>query len=273
MPDTPARTALTAVTWNLQGGLGLDVDAVVTHLRDDRADLIALQEVQRHQCRALADGLGPAWQWTWGFKHWPVVRQPEGVALLSRLPLRARRVIVLRPAWAVRSTRRVAVVADCHLGATSATPPPFRIRVASVHLSPDANDEAWRHRELGRVGAAAPDLVMGDLNMTALSRVGPVLDRHGWTDAAAATNGSAAHRAATHWSPGPRRGRAPDHRLDYVLAGTRLVAVSVSVPEDPIQRDRLAGISDHLPVTARVRPTPVRVGCRGGNEPPSGPAG
>ena len=75
----PGDRALTVVTWNLQGRAGLDAAAVAGVLTRFGADVVALQEVQRGQARAVSDRLGADWHGVWGFKHWPVVTRPEGL--------------------------------------------------------------------------------------------------------------------------------------------------------------------------------------------------
>ena len=75
--------ALRILTWNVQGGQGVDVDAVVSVVRAAAPEVVALQEVQRRQAAALAEALAmPARRWAW--KHWPVVSRAEGLAVLTR---------------------------------------------------------------------------------------------------------------------------------------------------------------------------------------------
>jgi len=247
-------TRLTVTTWNVQGHAGVNVPAAAAVLRRARPDVVALQEVQRGQARAVAAALGPSWRLAWGFKHWPVVARPEGVAVLTRHRLVGSRVHVLRPAVPVRSHRRIALVADVLVdppdGADGGRPAAglvARLRVASVHLSPEAGADAMRLRELGRVAAAGPTVVLGDLNVADLGPLRPIVDAHGWVDCW----DPAAGAGATHWAAGPRAGRPPDHRLDYVLVAAHLRVERAEVPTDDL--DHLGTLSDHLPVTVHLQ--------------------
>lgn len=233
-------TRLTMITWNVQGHAGVDAPAVAAVLRRARPDVVALQEVQRAQARAITTALGSPWRLAWGFKHWPVVARPEGVAVLTRHTLVASHVQVLRSAVPVTSHRRIALVADV-------IAEPVRLRVASVHLSPGAGADAVRLRELGRVAAAAPAVVLGDLNVPDLGPLRPIVDAHGWVDCWDPAEG----QGSTHWAAGPRAGRPPDHRLDYVLAAPHVRVERAEIPTGDL--DHLAALSDHLPVTVHLR--------------------
>ncbi len=238
-------TRLTMITWNVQGHAGVDAQAVAAVLRRARPDVVALQEVQRAQARAIVAALGAPWRLAWGFKHWPVVARPEGVAVLTRHRLVSSEVQVLRPAVPVTSHRRIALVADVAVD-PGAGVEPVRLRVASVHLSPEAGADAVRLRELSRVAAAGPAVVLGDLNVPDLGPLRPIVDAHGWVDCWDPAVGD----GATHWTAGPRTGRTPDHRLDYVLAAPHLRVERAEIPTDDL--DHLANLSDHLPVTVHL---------------------
>ncbi len=233
-------TRLTMITWNVQGHAGVDAPGVAAVLRRARPDVVALQEVQRAQARAIAAALGAPWRLAWGFKHWPVVARPEGVAVLTRHTLVGSHVQVLRSAVPVRSHRRIALVADVIAG-------PARLRVASVHLSPEAGADAVRLRELSRVATAGPTVVLGDLNVPDLGPLRPIVDAHGWVDCWDPAEG----QGSTHWAAGPRAGRLPDHRLDYVLAAAQVGVERAEIPTGDL--DHLAALSDHLPVTVHLR--------------------
>jgi endonuclease/exonuclease/phosphatase family metal-dependent hydrolase len=242
-------TRLTVITWNVQGHAGVDAPAVAAVLRRARPDVVALQEVQRVQARAIAAALGAPWRLAWGFKHWPVVARPEGVAVLTRHRLVASEVQVLRPAVPVTSHRRIALVADVAVPSSdvaSADADPVRLRVASVHLSPEAGADAVRLRELSRVAATGPAVVLGDLNVPDLGPLRPIVDAQGWVDCWDPAGGE----GSTHWAAGPRAGRPPDHRLDYVLAASHLRVERAEIPTGDL--DHLASLSDHLPVTVHL---------------------
>jgi endonuclease/exonuclease/phosphatase family metal-dependent hydrolase len=137
--------AFTILTWNLQGSQGVDVAAVAGAVREltrDRdPDVVALQEVQWHQARALGTVLGMHHRWV--FKHWPVRTWPEGLAVLSRERLVATRRVPLQgaPFWSWR--RRVALLA-------LVAGPDGQVGVADVHFSPH-DAPALRRGEAARL--------------------------------------------------------------------------------------------------------------------------
>jgi endonuclease/exonuclease/phosphatase family metal-dependent hydrolase len=130
MMSSPA-TGLTVTTWNLNGARGVHIDAVVAHVRAMGTDLLALQEVQRHQARALAKAL-EATSLAWSFKHWPVKTWPEGMALVGLTrPVRNVRVRALTARWRVSTwRRRIVQVADLAVSDAET------LRLVNVHLSP-----------------------------------------------------------------------------------------------------------------------------------------
>ncbi len=237
---------LTVITWNVEGHAGLDAPAAAAVLRPARPDVVALQEVQRGQARAVAAALGPGWRVAWGFKHWPVAARPEGAAVLTRHRLVGAEVQVLRPAVPVRWRRRIALVADVAAGPGDGGPA-WQLRVASVHLSPEGGADALRRRELSRVAATGPAVVLGDLNVADLGPLRPIVDANAWVDCWDPAEGE----GATHWAPGPRTGRSPDRRLDYVLAAPHLRVERAEIPTADL--DHLATLSDHLPVIVHLR--------------------
>ena len=56
-------------TWNIRGAAQPDLDRIAAAIREQRPDVVALQEVRRHQARAIAEALG--WQHVWARKHHP----------------------------------------------------------------------------------------------------------------------------------------------------------------------------------------------------------
>src|SRR3546814_16117462 len=72
------RVATRILTWNLQGRERPDLGLVREVIAAATPDVVALQEVQRGQARALARPLG--WSVAWRFKHWSVVVPPAGLA-------------------------------------------------------------------------------------------------------------------------------------------------------------------------------------------------
>jgi endonuclease/exonuclease/phosphatase family metal-dependent hydrolase len=241
--------ALVLVTWNLQGSHGLDVATIATRLRllagGDGADVIALQEVQRQQARDLAHELGMAHRWV--FKHWPIRRRAEGLAVLSRHPIvhTARVRIQRAPFWSWR--RRVALLA-------LVTTPDGQFGLADVHLSAhDAGElrraEAVRVLEaLERFGTGRPAIVAGDLNDDPGRAAHAVLTGAGWRDAwavAAMTVGT----GATCWSGDRSSGAPPTRRIDYLLFPEGWVIDEAALPAPGPDTFRAwAELSDHLPL-------------------------
>lgn len=259
---------LVLVTWNLQGAAGLDVtaaSAALLGLTEPRVpDVVVLQEVQRRQAARIGRALGLAHR-LWAFKHWPVVHPAEGLAVLSRFPVRRSVVRTLHraPFWSWR--RRVAIVAEV-------VAPAGPVTVVDVHLSPHdlgahRRAEAEAVAQLASTGVPARTCVAGDLNDVPGGAAHVALLAAGWTDvwarrplAGTASPPTLGADGATNWSDtGPREGRPPDQRLDYVLVPAAWTVADASVPSgDPgppdAAFDRWARLSDHLPLVSVLRP-------------------
>jgi endonuclease/exonuclease/phosphatase family metal-dependent hydrolase len=250
---TTVSVPIRVLTWNVQGSAGLDVDAAADLIAPCRADIVALQEVQRRQSERLAAALGvPSRRWV--LKHWPVVHRAEGLAVLTPHRLVAAAGFTLQRAaiWSWR--RRVAIDATVDTGDVV-------VRLLDVHLSPhDAG--AGRLVEarmlIERAGAAVPPpLIAGDLNELPRQGAHAELVGAGWVDTWARLHGDAP--GATNWTAGPRTGRPPTQRIDYLLAPSGFVVEDAHVLDRDL--DNVAGLSDHLPLAATVRlPEPGRVG-------------
>jgi endonuclease/exonuclease/phosphatase family metal-dependent hydrolase len=244
--------SLTVVSWNVHGRSGLAVNQVAHELEQVAADLVCLQEIQRHQARALARRLG--WRWVWAFKHWPVAARAEGAAVLSAHPLGPSSVVVLQPALPLRWQRRIALLVEADLGGMT-------LQVASVHLSPQGPAQRQR-QELDRLGhrlghqltsrprpgdrgtGPAATLVLGDLNQDSFDELRPVIDRHGLADCwTAAGPDRQTGDGLTHWTTG--------QRLDYALVSPGLEVARAQVPSDRV--DELGPLSDHLPLIVELR--------------------
>lgn len=241
--DEPVPTRI--LTWNLQGRLRPDLEAVAEVVGDAGADIVALQEVQQAQARRLAELLGRAL--VWRCKHWPVVHPAEGLALLAHQPVTDLRTVVLAHPlrfWSWR--RRVAVRATV---ATEDGPLP----VVVTHLGAGVPEpERVRQAELTVGALGGPEgCIVGDLNTRPGSSVLAAYRaaglRDAWEDVRPGEPGP------TNWPPGPRD-VAPTQRLDYVLVSETLEVTSASVPAwgDPGFED-FGPLSDHLPVTATLR--------------------
>jgi endonuclease/exonuclease/phosphatase family metal-dependent hydrolase len=240
------------LTWNVQGSAGLDVAAVARHIRACAPDAVALQEVQRRQAARLATALVMPGA-RWAFKHWPIVRRAEGLAVMTPHRLVAATAFRIRggPPWTWR--RRVGIDATFDTGAVV-------VRLLDVHLSP--HDEDARRVEarllIERAGRGIPaPLVVGDLNDEPRHGAHAELIGAGWIDAWQRAHGDAT--GATNWTPGHRRGRPPTQRLDYALAPSGSVVEDAVVLDDPLEQ--LGALSDHLPLIVTIRPPePGRTG-------------
>ncbi|HKE73516.1 MAG TPA: endonuclease/exonuclease/phosphatase family protein [Acidimicrobiales bacterium] len=234
---------LRLLTWNLKGSTGVDIARVSDHIRASGADVVALQEVQRHQARALAQTLG-ARSLRWAFKHQPLDTWAEGGALIgvTRAVTHAR-ALALSYGWEPWIwRRRIAVIGQVEGGPT----------VVNLHLS-TGGDGARRVSEVGTALAAAPGrplVVMGDLNERPGGPVAAALTGLGLRDAWPAGD-DPGYTDFHGWTPGTDR--PPTQRIDYVYASTGVEVASISVPRFgepgfPV----FAELSDHLPVSAEV---------------------
>ena len=224
------------LTWNILGAKHPPLDRVVAHIRHCEPDVVALQEVRRHQARRMARRL--EWQVVWRAKHYPygplVWWTAEGMAVLSptRLSQPVRRVIsVGEPRWIYR--RRIMV------SATVTRPDGSALRVHNIHLVGGPHEE--RVAQAARVAAAVRSeptarlVVCGDLNAPDGAEVLAELATVGVED----TGGTATNPS-----------EAPDQRLDYVLVPTGSEVLLVDTPEGG---DAWRAISDHLPVLVEFR--------------------
>jgi endonuclease/exonuclease/phosphatase family metal-dependent hydrolase len=235
----------------LQGSRGVDTAAVAEVIRSTGADIVALQEVRKRQVGQLGSALGMDERW-WVFKHWSVVGRPEGAAVLTPHRLLATSSVVLQraPFWSWR--RRV--VAEATLSRDGE-----RFAIVNVHLSPhDAIErrggEAGVVIERATTNSPTP-IICGDLNELASGSAHRTFVGAGWTDAWLAVHGDDAESAgATNWTAGPRAGRAPTQRIDYVFAPPGWLVEGCIVAVDTDRFDDVAGLSDHLPVVATLRP-------------------
>jgi endonuclease/exonuclease/phosphatase family metal-dependent hydrolase len=231
---------ITVVTWNAQGSKRPDPAAMAAALAAFEPDVVLLQEVQRHQLRAVAASTG--WSGAWRFKHWGVRIPPEGLGLLVRGTITTVHTQVLahpygwwnwRRRIAVHATLTVAgrsiAVVDTHLGA--GVPPEERVRQGAALLA----------------AAGAPIVIAGDLNAEPGSAELHAFRDAGWWDAERRFR-SDVTRPSTNWASGPRTS-PPTQRLDYLLVRDSTAVVDAFVPED---WERWAALSDHVPVVARL---------------------
>src|SRR5918995_4902540 len=251
----------TLVTWILKGSNGPDVAAVAAHIRAVGADVVALQEVQRHQARRLAELLG-AHSMTWGFKHWPVKVRPEGMAILGlRVPVEVdTRALSFR--WKPWSWRRRIFQVARFLPSGAGRE---RWMLGNLHLSTAREAERRAHEVatvLRTMGATeGPAIVNGDLNDKPGAPLFGQLGAAGLRDAWSEVHPDASEEeGATNW-PGwtPGTTKDPTRRLDYVLVNEDLDVVAVDVPRPGESGfDGFRTISDHLPLTVTLAPRASR---------------
>jgi endonuclease/exonuclease/phosphatase family metal-dependent hydrolase len=237
-------------TWNIHGSARPDLDAVVQRIRAMDADVVALQEVQRRQATAIARALG--WPTAhWSFKHFPIVKPPEGHAVLSPHPLTWARTVVLSrwvPPWSHR--RRIAQLVRVRLAERD-------LSLANAHLASTSADD--RLAQTRRLLAALPPgtVVAGDLNARPGSDVHRLFATAGLEDAWGTLHPDANEPdGATHWRPRDPDD-APTRRIDYILVPAQDQILAATVPT-AADSDMAAyrHLSDHLPVTARLAAVP-----------------
>jgi endonuclease/exonuclease/phosphatase family metal-dependent hydrolase len=236
--------ALRVTTWNLQGSKGVDVGAVVAHVREQGTDLLLLQEVQRGQARRIAAGLG-AHSVDWSFKHLNARTWPEGAATIGvTQPVRARAVAITRRyrPWSWR--RRIIQVARIGDG----------LMALNIHLTPHrgAANDMVREREMrsvaARFDADRTVLVGGDYNCWPTDAALEVLTAAGLRD----TWPPEAGEVFTNWA-GRLHTLAANRRLDYLWASSPVVVSGAHVPrfgDDGF--DGFGVLSDHLPLTTTL---------------------
>ncbi len=250
-----ASRPLRVLTWNLQGSAGLDIATAAAVVAAQSPDVVALQEVQRRQAARLAGVLGMSSR-RWAFKHWPVRHRAEGLAVLSphRIEWSARFTLRRAPLWDWR--RRIGI--EAHVVRDDG-----RCALIVLHLSPHDAAPA-RFAEAAAVlarasGGELPPLICGDLNDHPGEVAHAAFVQAGWVDAWEAVHGGApGSDGATNWTAGPRAGRRPTQRIDYVLAPPGSTVEECDVAVGGADLDELASLSDHLPLVASIRvgPTP-----------------
>ena len=243
---------LSLVTWNLQGGDGVDTAMVARKLGAGGTTpaVVLLQEVHRGHVVALARALRMRALWRW--KHWPIVRGIEGLGVLTSGRITRQRTLVVEraPFWSYQ--RRIVVLVEFdHEGEP--------VVVANAHLSPyglgdKRRAQAERVRAaLERFAPGCPAIVGGDLNDHPGSGGAAAFAEWGWRDSWTVVHGDLPEPAgATNWLGGePRIGRPPDQRIDYVFAPARWDVNAAAVPSSD-GNDEWPLIADHLPLSVTL---------------------
>jgi len=234
------------MTWNLQGSQRPDITKVADKIQQFQPGIIAIQEIQKHQARALARRLG--WSHVWAFKHngyGPLLpRRAEGMAIMSRLPLSNTGETTLTSEYG-RFTyrRRIAMWADIYLNAQAIT-------LVNTHLASDdfgdkGSNQArtlrtliddWQQQQQQHV------LIAGDFN------------DHQRHDIVEILNGDLNHDAWTNSTSRSRNGltnptKNPYQRLDHILVPRTSAIKHVEVPDTD---QSWIELSDHLPVITTI---------------------
>ncbi|MFD9793163.1 endonuclease/exonuclease/phosphatase family protein [Streptomyces sp. NPDC059070] len=240
-----APRTLTVLTYNIHHGAGaddsLDLDRAARVLRDSGADVIGLQEVDRHyssrsdfadQAGWLAQRLGMHMVYGANLSLDPArrgdPRRQYGTAILTRFPVReSHNTLLPRPH---QGEQRGLLEADIDVGGES-------VRVLNTHLEHTSQDERIAQADaIGDVvdGSDSPTVLVGDLNATPGTREVAVLTRR-LGDAWRAAGEGAGYTFDV---------RDPRKRIDYVLVSPGVSTRRAEVLD--------TDASDHLPVSAEV---------------------
>jgi endonuclease/exonuclease/phosphatase family metal-dependent hydrolase len=235
-------TDVRVMAWNVHGSASPRLDALTDLIRAYAPDVVALQEVRKHQASRIAGLLG----WprpVWVLKHnpyWPLWWMAEGMAVLASSPIAAFDPVLLTPGVSRRShRRRVLVPVELSLDGRP-------VLLFDVHFSSGPELRPTRTEQggvlLGMLPPDVPVVVAGDLNDTPDS---PLLTRivdAGFVDAWVVAGGG---------GPGNTiPANEPRRRIDYVLA-RGLAVLDADVPDD--LGPAMSGLSDHRPVVAALR--------------------
>lgn len=235
------------MSWNLQGSQRPNIDKVAGKIEQFQPDIIAIQEIQKHQARALSRRLG--WSYVWAFKHngyGPLLpRRAEGMAIMSRLPLSNTGETTLTSEYG-RFTyrRRIAMWADINLNAQAIT-------LVNTHLASDdiGNEGSNQARTLRTLIDGWQQqlqqqhlLIAGDFNDHQRPDIVNILnDEHNqdaWTNATSRSRNGLTNPTKT-----------PYQRLDHILVPRTSTVEHVEVPDT---NNDWATLSDHLPVIATI---------------------
>jgi endonuclease/exonuclease/phosphatase family metal-dependent hydrolase len=235
------------MTWNLQGSQRPDITKVADKIQQFQPDIIAIQEIQKHQARALARRL--EWSYVWAFKHngyGPLLpRRAEGMAIMSRLPLGNTGRTTLSSGYG-RFTyrRRIAMWADINLNAQAITL--VNTHLASDDIGDEGSNQARTLRTLidGRQQQQQQQhvLIAGDFNDHQRPDIVNILNaehnQDAWTNSTSRSRNGLTNPTKT-----------PYQRLDHILVPRTSAIKHVEVPDT---NNEWATLSDHLPVIATI---------------------
>ena len=242
-PMTPDAMALTLLSYNIHGGVGmdgvLDLGRVADVIAASGADLVALQEVDRHrrqqsrfedQAGLLAARLGHHLAFGANLDDEPArpgaPRAQYGTALLSRIPLEDCTNTLL-PCFP-GSEQRGLLEATVHLDGRP-------LRVLGTHLQWDSETERTRQAEAVLATLdERPTVLLGDLNTTPRSPTYRCLAQR-LEDAWSAVGEGDGHTFEA---------QPPPRRIDYVWVGGGVRALSARVLRSVA--------SDHHALSVRV---------------------
>ena len=234
---------LKIMTWNLQGSQRPDMAKIAEKIRQSQPDIIAIQEIQKHQARALSRRLG--WSHVWAFKHngyGPLLpRRAEGMAIMSRSPLSNTGKTTLSSGYG-RFTyrRRIAMWAAIRIHGQQFTL--FNTHLASDDIGDEGTTQAQRLRKIISSYNDRPTYIAGDFN------------DHQRPDIVNILNSDQNHDAWNYSQSRSRNGltnptKNPYQRLDHILVPRTHAITRVEVPDSD---QSWIELSDHLPVIATI---------------------
>jgi endonuclease/exonuclease/phosphatase family metal-dependent hydrolase len=235
--------ALTIMSWNLQGSQRPNINRVADKIEQFQPDVIAIQEIQKHQARALSRSLG--WSHVWAFKHngyGPLLpRRAEGMAIMSRSPLSNTGKTTLSSGYG-RFTyrRRIAMWATVNIHGLQLTL--FNTHLASDDNGDEGTTQAQCLRKIVDNYVEHSTVIAGDFNDNQRPDIVKIL------------NGDQNLDAWTYAKSRSRNGltnpsKNPYQRLDHILVPRTHTIARVEVPDTD---QSWIELSDHLPVIATI---------------------
>jgi endonuclease/exonuclease/phosphatase family metal-dependent hydrolase len=231
MTDGIPTTTWRVMTWNIRGAAGPDLSRIAQVVREQRPDVLALQEIRRNQARSLAALLG--WRHEWTRKHYPYSPAlwwlAEGLAIMSPHALTDMRRRTLTPRVSTWTYRHRVMIAATVLREESSLRM-YDVHLAAHHQADERIAQAGRVAELIAEEDPSVSVVVGDLNAPGEVEVIRPFHRVGLRDPGG---------GPTHPSMSPRR------RLDYILVPQD---ARVTEQHSPDGGDAWRELSDHVPV-------------------------